>query len=1212
MSDDFNKDELPPWLLGDEPEAEPESAGDEPRVDSSGTTTPDAAPWLEAAGETEQSETDVPSTADLPDWLASAEGVPEEPSEVSDELPPWLAGDETLEPAEPEAEAEPRLGDALPEDFLALADSLPATSDLEMTYDEWAAEQERLRSGPNLEEEVPDLLADIDGPVSAAGTTGELPDWYLGLEALNESDAPDWLTDDNEPSSAGDDEPVQEPPWLEGMDAPVEPAADDAGEFDDDFFAALGLPQANDDETEQPPALGDDEEPDLSWLSDPSLEATSERLREDAREDDFFAAIASQPQEPLPPAFVQEEAESPAEPEIPDDIDERTAAMLMADQSGDLDLPWLHDAMDEAGEPAATPGTEFAGGEEPPEQALEEFFASLDADNADAGDSPDMRVPTTAEFTVDWGDQPDSGRETPVGDDPEFLWDATPPSESAPASKKVDPFSEFDFDALDLPPGDEEPDWLGSLDDSPAARTVEEPPVPVDRSRAPTTGELEDFLAAIDDDVTGKLPQSDELEEQTDFDFDSLLVAPLAPAAPVTSGEDDTDGLTQEIPDFLRDLNVSVGQVSAAAIVRQREDRPLETLPDRLRRLRERAEKLRAPAAAALDDDVLARVLPDVPETLAPAPVVTGLPAAREALTLSEDDREKVSILERLLAREDGALLPAAAAARADEARATSDEDAKTHAAKKRAARRSRRYPVDRLLVALALVAATAAPFFVDDLRLGDPPPDRFAGGSAGALAFERVDDLRAGDLALVAVEYGPSAAAELDPMLAAVVRHLFIQGARPVLVGGNPLGLLHASNVIEALNDDAALQAQLGQRRLIANRDYYVVRYLTGGVVGVRALGEAAASMLLTDIRGQATNLTLDSLDDFRLIVVVAERGEDARNYVEQLAPVVTAPVVVATGYSAGPLVEPYAAAGAAQGLLVGYQDAVTYLSMLDTVPGEEAADGSTSATLLQRLFDPVRFAEQYARIREALAGAQPVTGESAPGATETEAPAEAAPAETSLPASASPTATPTATSTATVTPSPTPTATATPSATPTATATVTPSPTATRTPRPAQPTDVIGTVRSRERSVNVRSGPGTGFRVVAGALTGSDVIVIGRNEARTWYFVELEDGTQGWIAANLIFFEGDGGPDDVPVIGEDTAVAKLRPLLKPLAQEATAATAEAEATAEVTAEPGETPAYSEERWYAMTLGIIGSAMIIGIGAAVNIARALARRSNR
>ena len=139
----------------------------------------------------------------------------------------------------------------------------------------------------------------------------------------------------------------------------------------------------------------------------------------------------------------------------------------------------------------------------------------------------------------------------------------------------------------------------------------------------------------------------------------------------------------------------------------------------------------------------------------------------------------------------------------------------------------------------------------------------------------------------------------------------------------------------------------------------------------------------------------------------------------------------------------------------------------------------------------------------------------------------------------------------------------------------------------------------------------------------------MIGINETDTWYLVRIpESDDEGWISTQLIYIAE--GADRLPTVASEAA-SKPRPRLRVLAQatdeptpEATAEATE-RATARATARPSATPAapvaalpptappdYRDERWYAMTLGIIASSTIIALGAAVNIARGAGRRRSR
>ena len=97
-----------------------------------------------------------------------------------------------------------------------------------------------------------------------------------------------------------------------------------------------------------------------------------------------------------------------------------------------------------------------------------------------------------------------------------------------------------------------------------------------------------------------------------------------------------------------------------------------------------------------------------------------------------------------------------------------------------------RRLPkFDRILIGLFLAVAVILPYVVSSLRIGDLPPAQFAAGSRELAVFNQVDSLQAGDLALIAAEYGPTGAGELDPALDALLRHVLLRGAHPVIGGG-------------------------------------------------------------------------------------------------------------------------------------------------------------------------------------------------------------------------------------------------------------------------------------------------------------------------------------------------------------------------------------------------------------------------------------------
>src|SRR5690606_27992694 len=119
-----------------------------------------------------------------------------------------------------------------------------------------------------------------------------------------------------------------------------------------------------------------------------------------------------------------------------------------------------------------------------------------------------------------------------------------------------------------------------------------------------------------------------------------------------------------------------------------------------------------------------------------------------------------------------------------------------------------------RLLVAVLVAAAVALPFFpaFRSLRIGTLPPPRFVEQTLAQAAFTQINAIPDGALVLVAAEYGPTTSAELDGLTEAILRHVLLRGARPVIISGNAVGLLRADTIMSRVGAD-----------LTRNTDYYV-----------------------------------------------------------------------------------------------------------------------------------------------------------------------------------------------------------------------------------------------------------------------------------------------------------------------------------------------------------------------------------------------------
>jgi hypothetical protein len=979
---------------------------------------------------------DAPADAESFDWLLDADAEPEEEPPLSDSRPRMLTGllSRFAQP-EPEPEAE------LPSD-----DSL-----------DFALESEDSPSYALADEDEEDFEAP------------QMPD--IGLEWVDQDDEDQEVTPSFNPLGDLDFEIRREP---EELDEPMSwdevvrsRAVSEPIIFNDEPLDAAVSSEAASDS-------------DMSWLQDDIFEPSSPSVEEDS-----IYNLFEQVQE-----LGDEDDELPGSSQFTWEAAQDEP--MEFDPPSEEDLAWALEALDTSN---ALEEAEAVGGDTVMDWLTDDLAASdpsaplFEEEMLKEGSDPVVPIPDeeTLAFqfpTLEDDDAPptfDFFEEAPIEPEaePDWLTEVTqinmaeyrPEPERDPFVMTPDVMSGEDFEDADLLAA------LGAADEipmpsQPRYEGFDDPTIVHD---------LDEYLARLDSDRMPELPPATEaLLSNTAIDLDAMLMEDSEPRIEPSPGD-----ALPAAPDWITSLRANVTDVSAGAILRQMQDDPVEALPERLQKLRVLSEDIpeSVPAPAA-DDDPLTGLLPSASEALAPAPIPLPPPALTGAPALTPEQARQAALLRtmagttetpkprRMTAVEQTYDSPYMIGLE-DTETAIIDKDEKPApkpARKRRAAGKPRRGAalshIERIAVAVILAAAVIAPFLFPAFRAGDLPPTAFAPGSAALAAYQRIDALPPGALALVGIEYGSASAAELDGLTDALLRHIFQRGAIPVVIGGNPIGILHVSNLLAGMAADEAFLERIGGD-LQPNRDYYVVRFLPGGAVGLRAFSADSAALLLTDINGQATGLGVRSLQDFSLIALVAERADDARAYAEQIAPLASQPMIAAVSYGAAPLVEPYFNERVNNGgLLVGYADAYTYAQMLGT---------GRVFTRAGRTIEPL------------LIG---------------------------------PTATPTPTPTQTFTPSPTPTETPDPNITPTATI----EPTAT-----SDTGQRVGVITSNQ-TVNVRQGAGTNTPVVTTLAPGTRVAVLATNITGDWVNIRTDDGTVGWVSATLIRIEGGASADKAP----------------------------------------------------------------------------------
>ena len=360
-------------------------------------------------------------------------------------------------------------------------------------------------------------------------------------------------------------------------------------------------------------------------------------------------------------------------------------------------------------------------------------------------------------------------------------------------------------------------------------------------------------------------------------------------------------GLARFLPRFLRRREPGREDVSAADLALEAEERPIEELDERLRALRERASARAQPEPAAAR-----QALHDVDELLVSPELVHQPGGVISPLALSKAQQEQVALLREMLGAD------------------AEPDESQPPGRLKRSLGAFSISALPQLLIAILILLALALPFASSDFSDWELPPGAFGSDRAGAArAFDLLDELRSQDHVLLAMEYAPTAAGELDGMTDLILRHILARGAKPVIVSGNPIALARARNLLDAIKRSVAGDAIT----LEENRDYYLLRYLPGGHLGLRDLSRNPGSVMRFSSRGNATGLAISDLDALRLIVLIAERAHDIRSWAEQVATETDTTFIVASAYAAWPLAQPYAdQSPEIVGLLVGFRDTYTY----------------------------------------------------------------------------------------------------------------------------------------------------------------------------------------------------------------------------------------------------------------------------------------------
>jgi hypothetical protein len=203
------------------------------------------------------------------------------------------------------------------------------------------------------------------------------------------------------------------------------------------------------------------------------------------------------------------------------------------------------------------------------------------------------------------------------------------------------------------------------------------------------------------------------------------------------------------------------------------------------------------------------------------------------------------------------------------------------------------------------------------------PVPSGLSSDNNGAKII--IDGIPAQSPVLIAFDYDPSLSAEMAAVAAPLVDQLQQKGTRLTLISTSPAGPALAERF---MHTTPLVNTSLYQ----AGVDYVNLGYLAGGLSGIYAFAADPQKAAPYDVSGKPVwglgpLQGVQSMQDFKVVLVITDNGDSARNWVEQAGGYMgDTPLIMITSAQAGPLVRPYFESGQVKGMLAGLTDARIY----------------------------------------------------------------------------------------------------------------------------------------------------------------------------------------------------------------------------------------------------------------------------------------------
>ena len=209
-----------------------------------------------------------------------------------------------------------------------------------------------------------------------------------------------------------------------------------------------------------------------------------------------------------------------------------------------------------------------------------------------------------------------------------------------------------------------------------------------------------------------------------------------------------------------------------------------------------------------------------------------------------------------------------------------------------------------RWLIAIVLLVATGVTVIFRDIIQPQPPSAAQVRGSGYAALYDEIDTLYDGQPVLIAYDYQPAAAGELQTAAATVVDHLMEQGTYLSFVSTQPTGPALAEQFI------SSTQAEHGY---IHSQKYVNLGYLPGESAGLLSFMIAPKQIIPLAFNGSNAwdsppLIGVETIADFKMILVITDDPNTAKIWIEQVGTRLEGtPLTMVVSAQVEPLIQPY-----------------------------------------------------------------------------------------------------------------------------------------------------------------------------------------------------------------------------------------------------------------------------------------------------------------